>query len=78
MRRLLRYRLFGHLNVTGEKFLKFIGINGIGALICFSLGYVLTEYVHMWYMASMLVGLVVGSTWNFLANAIWTFGGKRD
>lgn len=78
IRRLPRYRLFGHPNLTGVKLLKFACANGVGAGICFGVGYALTEWAHVWYMASMFIGLVLGSSWNFVMNGIWTFGGKHD
>lgn len=49
------------------------GSNLVAISIQLCLGYILTEYAHLWYIASIFIAIVVGSIVNFLINKSWTF-----
>ncbi len=56
-----------------RKFIKFCLVGGIGFLIAYSLLWILTEKVGLWYMFSALIAQVVATVWNFWGNLRWTF-----
>lgn len=68
-----RERLFKNKNLTLEKFFKFALVGGIGAIITWGLIYILTEYMHLWYMFSSVIATLIAMTSNFILNSIWTF-----
>lgn len=68
LQHLIKLALWKH-----QKFLKFCIVGGIGALITFSLTWILTEEFKLWYMASLLLAVVVATISNYTLNTIWTF-----
>jgi len=56
-----------------QKFIKFCIVGGIGAGITFGLTWALTERIGLWYMASLLVAVLVATVSNFTLNTFWTF-----
>lgn len=60
------------------KFIKFSMVGGIGAIITFSLTWLLTEKAGLWYMASMVFAVAVATVSNFILNNIWTFSIGKD
>jgi len=56
-----------------QKFLKFCIVGGIGAVITFSLTWILTEMFSLWYMFSLVLAVIVATISNFTLNTIWTF-----
>lgn len=63
---------------TLMQFLKYTA-NG---LICFgiefSILYLLTEHVKLWYIISNSIAFIVANVLNFLINRFWTFHSKAD
>jgi dolichol-phosphate mannosyltransferase len=55
------------------RFGKFCIVGGIGFLIAYSLLWVFTEKVGLWYMISALIAQVAATIWNFWANNSWTW-----
>lgn len=51
-----------------QRFLKFITVYGTGFLLNSTLVFLLTEYIHLYYMLSILSVTVVLSTGTFLVN----------
>lgn len=49
------------------------GSNLVAISVQLCLGYFLTEYAHIWYIASILIAIIMGSIANFLINKSWTF-----
>jgi len=58
---------------VGKKFGKFCLVGGVGFLIAYSLLWIFTEKVGLWYMYSALVAQAAATIWNFTANLKWTF-----
>jgi dolichol-phosphate mannosyltransferase len=56
-----------------NRFLKFCIVGGTGALITFSVTWLLTEQFGMWYMMSMVIAVAIATVTNFTLNSIWTF-----
>jgi 2-polyprenyl-3-methyl-5-hydroxy-6-metoxy-1,4-benzoquinol methylase len=63
---------------TIVKFLKFAVVGGIGAIITFSLTWLLTEKAGLWYMASMVFAVAVATVSNFILNNLWTFSVEKN
>lgn len=61
-------------NAFGQ-FLRFIGVNGLGALINALIYTMLIDSIH--YNAAKLVAIGAAATWNFLGTKYWVFGGER-
>ena len=55
------------------RYLVFITGGGTGMLINLCLTYVLTEYVHLWYMLSYAIGQTVNLLFNFFYHRHITF-----
>jgi dolichol-phosphate mannosyltransferase len=60
-------------NPLAVRFGKFCIVGGIGFLIAYSLLWVFTEKVGLWYMISALIAQVVATVWNFFGNNFWTW-----
>ncbi len=56
-----------------SRFLKFAVVGGSGALITFGITYALTEWLHWYYLLSMVVAVAVATIWNYNFNLYWTF-----
>ena len=57
--------------------LKFALVGGTGAIINYSLLYVLTEKVGIYYLASATISAFITTIFNFTINHIWTFHRPR-
>ncbi len=55
------------------KLFKFCCVGGTGALITWGGTYVLTEYLHLWYMVSVVLATFCAIISNFTLNYKWTF-----
>lgn len=56
-----------------NRFMKFCIVGGSGALITFSITWILTEWFNLWYMFSMVFAVAVATITNFNFNLLWTF-----
>jgi len=56
-----------------NKFIKFCIVGGSGAIITFSITWILTEWFNLWYMFSMVFAVAVATITNFNLNLLWTF-----
>jgi putative flippase GtrA len=56
-----------------KKFTKYIVVGGIGAVIQLGGTYILTEKVHLYYMFSLAISIVLATSFGFTANYLWTF-----
>lgn len=56
-----------------QRFVKFCIVGGSGAIITFGATWLLTELLGMWYMASMVIAVVIATIWNYNFNLYWTF-----
>lgn len=63
---------------TIVKFIKFAMVGGIGSIITFSLTWLLTEKLGLWYMVSMVFAVAVATVSNFILNNIWTFSIEKN
>lgn len=66
-------KAFGHPNVTLRKTTYYSIVSGLGALITFSFTFVFTEWLGLWYMASLAIASIASFVTKFVLNAIWTF-----
>lgn len=73
VRQLLTRPILHYSNLTLSKAFRFLLAGSGGASIAFTLTYVLTEYANLWYMLSLVIGTGLGTIFNFVVNAIWTF-----
>lgn len=53
--------------------LRFLIAGGTAAAVNFSILYTLTEYAHVWYLASAVVALSFGFITSFTLQKFWTF-----
>ena len=56
--------------------LKFLTVGGVGVGVNLGLLAFLTEVVHVWYIASAVVGILIATAWNYVMNNYWTFENK--
>jgi release factor glutamine methyltransferase len=61
--------------ITLYRFVKYSIVTTGGVLLGLALIYVITEYLHIWYMASTVVASSILQLLTFLANNYWTWGG---
>lgn len=61
---------------TSFRFVKFCIVGASGALLQFSLVYLLTEKASLYYMISLAIAILLVTIWNFAWNLKWTF--KHD
>jgi dolichol-phosphate mannosyltransferase len=61
-----------------EGFIKFNLVGLVGVIVNFSLLYILTDKVLLWYLTSTVIAVVVANTGNYMMNHYWTFAGKKE
>lgn len=61
-----------------QKFVKFCVVGAFGALITFSITWILTELFNWWYIASMVIAVIIATISNFTLNYLWTFSIKES
>ena len=65
-----------HLALLGlykHRWIKFGMVGAAGALIHFTLLYIFTERVGLWYILSAVLSIIVASTFNYVFNHKWSF-----
>jgi putative flippase GtrA len=55
------------------KYARFLIVGVSGTLISMSILYVLTEYLHIYYLISFIIGTIAGSINNYLWSKHWVF-----
>ena len=65
-------------NISIYKFIKFLIVGGIGAIITWSLTWIFTEKVHLWYMLSLIISTCIAAISNYTMNSIWTFSNGKS
>ena len=70
-------RLQNYMEDRVQRVARFIAAGGSAATVNFALLYTLTEYFHIWYLASSLVAVVAGFITSFILQKFWTFKNKR-
>jgi dolichol-phosphate mannosyltransferase len=55
------------------EFFKFAFVGAIGTIVNLLVLYLLTEFVHVYYILSAIFAFVVAATHNFILNKLWTF-----
>lgn len=55
------------------KYLRFLIVGTSGTLISMAILYTLTEYFHVYYILSFIVGTIAGSINNYLLSKHWVF-----
>lgn len=61
---------------TKSKYIKFFVISSLALIINLSLLYLITEYLHIWYIASQISATFFSLLVNFLGNKFWTYREK--
>jgi putative flippase GtrA len=61
-----------------KKFLEYGVGGGVAFLITFSLTYLLTEKIHLFYLMSAIIGYLSGFLINFIFQAFITFKTKKE
>lgn len=56
-----------------RQFIKFCIVGSISAIINFGVLYSLTEWLHVWYIISAILGFILAVIFNFCLNKFWTF-----
>ena len=59
------------------RFLKFCVVGWSGVVVHFVVLYGLTEYIHLFYVASAATAVVVAASNNYIINHKWTFRDAR-
>jgi putative flippase GtrA len=58
-------------------YLQYSLVGAIGVVINFTALYLLTDKVHLWYLVSAMIAIILASTNNFILNYIWTFKDRK-
>lgn len=69
----LIWRLVGRLS----GFIKYGLVGSVGFGIHLLVLWLLTEYAHLWYMASATIAIVVAALNNYILNYLWTFSDRK-
>lgn len=69
----LIWRLIGKFS----GFIKYGLVGSVGFAIHLMVLWLLTDYVHLWYMLSATIAIVVASLNNYILNYHWTFKDKK-
>ncbi len=56
-----------------QRFIKFCIVGGTGSLETFGITWLFTEIGGLWYMASLIIAVVVATVSNYTFNTIWTY-----
>ena len=59
-------------------YIKYGIVGSVGLVIHLMVLWLLTEYVHFWYMASATIAIVVASLNNYILNYLWTFKERKS
>lgn len=55
------------------RFIKYGLVGSVGFGVHLVVLWLLTEQVHLWYMASAVIAIVVAALNNYILNCLWTF-----
>lgn len=61
-----------------KRFLKYAIVGLQISLLYWAIVYVLTEYVGIWYMYSVISTTIATSLFGFVMNSLWTWGGSKQ
>ena len=61
-----------------KKFIKFAICGSLGAVINFSFTFFFTQFLHWWYMFSLLIATIIAMIFNFYMNNYWTFADMKS
>src|SRR3989344_945011 len=67
-------RLLHKLPLQHLRVVRFLFSGGSGVVVNFILLWTLTEFLHLWYLFSLVIAILVGSLLNFTLQKFWTFG----
>lgn len=56
-----------------SRVLRYIAAGGMGAVANLGVLYVLTEFLHVWYLFSSVIGVCSGFAVSFVLQKFWTF-----
>lgn len=56
-----------------KRFIKFIIVGGLGAIVNLIVFYLLVKYLSLWYIFSAIISFLVAVTNNYFLNKKWTF-----
>lgn len=56
---------------------RFLVAGGVGAFTSVSVLFLLTHYLHLWYVVSSVVAFIVATTVSFLLQKFWTFKNRE-
>lgn len=60
-------------SVLEWRYARFLIVGTIGTLLSMAILYSLTEYLHIYYLLSFIVGTIAGSINNYLLSKHWVF-----
>ena len=58
-------------------FIKYGLVGSVGFIIHLIALWLLTEQVHLWYMVSAVIAIIVAAFNNYILNYLWTFKEKN-
>lgn len=58
-------------------YIKYSLVGVIGAILNFSVLWLLTEKAHLWYLLSATIGIVIAASCNYALNYLWTFSNRK-
>ena len=74
---MLKKILLESTNNTFLQFIRYTFVGGFAFVVDFILLYVLTEYMHIYYLLSATISFTVGLIVNYLFSKIWIFQTER-
>lgn len=61
-----------------KQYIKYCFVGASGVIVNLVITYCLTEFLHVFYLLSALIGISVSMTSNFLLNKNWTFSEQKQ
>ena len=69
---------YGRSTLSLRRFFRFSLVSLSGLLVTTGVLWTLVTYLSVQYLAANLVGIALGTGWNFVGNRAWTWGGGSD
>ena len=70
-------KISGRIRFTHALFKDHL-VRSVGMVIKLACLFVLTNYLGLFYILSMLIGIAIATMWNFLGNIRWVWRGKNE
>jgi dolichol-phosphate mannosyltransferase len=68
---------FKRMQLSWRRFARFNLVSLGGLVVTTCTLWVLAGHLHVYYLTANLLGIALATTWSFVANSFWTWGGVQ-